>query len=167
MTKEAEGRETATDNHRYLWGLNKSLLQGFHISRMFIKKTEPDVQSSKRVRECDDQKGKLPNNANHFLSFLAPTNIIAMALQHLEEAAWLLTIINLFPQRKSRNWWWVSGRYTGVMENWQNATKMNGQPQFCQGQALHLVFIKAWRNPFLYKPPFPSTHRNWEKLYWK
>jgi len=76
---------------------------GFSYQQDVDNKTEPDVQSSKGARECDDQKGKLPNNANHFLSFLAPTNIIAMALQHLEEAAWLLTIINLFPQWKSRN----------------------------------------------------------------
>lgn len=136
---------------------------GFSYQQDVDNKTEPEVQSSKEVRECDDQKGKMPNNANHFLSFLAPTNIIAMALQHLEEAAWLLTIINLFPQRKSRNWWWVSGRYIGVMENWQSATKINGQPQFCQGQALHLVFIRVegihlYINPS--SPPHTETGKN-------
>lgn len=57
---------------------------GFSYQQDVDNKTEPEVQSSKEVRECDDQKGKLPNNANHFLSFLALTNIIAMALRTLK-----------------------------------------------------------------------------------
>lgn len=44
---------------------------GFSYQQDAENKTEPDVQSGEGGRECDDQKGKLPNNANHFLSFLA------------------------------------------------------------------------------------------------
>lgn len=106
------------------------------------------------MRECDDQKGKLPNNANHFLSFLALTNIIAMALQHLEEAGLAFDNYKSFPSAEKQKLMVGEWKVYWGMENWQSATKINGQPQFCQGQALHLVFIRV-EGIHLYISPLP------------
>lgn len=131
-------------------------------------RTEPGVQSGEGGGgKWDDWKGKPPNNANHLLLsfFSAPTYMIVMALQHLEEAAWLLTIINLFSLsgKAEIDGGWVEGRW-----QWRRIDRMPARwtvnHNFAKGKQYILSSLRV-EGIYLYiNSPSPPQYRNWRTV---